>query len=67
MAICSFAGKHDLSTSKIHFEIQDKGVLMGLEIYDGPKFLNCNLYFVIVRGVSRKKAYSHLSVGGGCN
>ena len=44
-----------------HLEIQDMWVLRGLEIYDGTKILNCDLYFVIVGGVSQQQ--SHLSVG----
>ena len=38
------------------------GVVRGLEIYDGPKIFNCDLYFVIFRGVSQQKSIQH--VGG---
>ena len=35
-------------------EIQDMGVIRELEIYDRPKILNCNLYFVTTRDVSQQ-------------
>ena len=35
-----------MSTSKILLEIQDMGVIRGLEIYDRPKIFNCNLYHI---------------------
>jgi len=44
---------YSISTSKI-LEIQDMGGNSGLEIYDGPKILNCNLYFVTTRDVSQQ-------------
>jgi len=40
-----------MSISKIHLKIQDMGVVRRLEIYDGPKILNCKLYFVTTRDV----------------
>jgi len=43
-----------MSTSKIILEIQDMGVISGLEIYDRPKILNCNLYSVTTRDVSQQ-------------
>jgi len=43
-----------MSTSKILLEIQDIGVIRGLEIYDHPKNFNCNLYFVTIRDVSQQ-------------
>jgi len=45
---------YSMSTSKILLEIQDMGVIRGLEIYDRPKILNCNLYFVTTRDVSQQ-------------
>jgi len=47
-----------MSTSKILLEIQDMGVIRGLEIYNGPKILNCNLYFVTTRDVSPSQKMS---------
>jgi len=43
-----------MSTSKILLEIQDMGVIKGLEIYDRPKIFNCNLYFVTTRDVPQQ-------------
>ena len=44
-----------MSTSKkILLEIQDMGVIRGLEIYDRPKIFNCNLYFVTPRDVPQQ-------------
>jgi len=49
-----FKFHYSMSTSKILLEIQDMGVIRGLEIYDRPKILNCNLYFVTTSDVSQQ-------------
>ena len=51
---------YSMSTSKI-LEIQDMGVIRGLEIDDRPKILNCNLYFVTTRDV-RVQANEHIAI-----
>ena len=45
---------YSMSTSKILLEVQDMGVIRGLEIYDRPKILNCNLYFITTMDVSQQ-------------
>jgi len=55
---------YNMSTSKILLEIQDMLVIRGLEIYDRPKILNCNLYFVTTMDVSLQMSIAIFLYGG---
>jgi len=51
-----------MSTSKILLEIQDMGVIRGLEIYDRPKILNCNLGLYFVTTIGCLPANEHVAI-----